>query len=397
MIRQTRLLAAGVAMAAISVGGVAQAEEKPELPRSMVWTAYDLGSSGYAEASGIANALQQNFDTRVRIIPAGTSIGRILPLTTGQASYGYLANEAFFAAEGSYDFADRQWGPQDIRIALGRPATNGLATAGNAGIETIEDFRGKRVGYVRGNPSVNVKTDAALAFGGLTRDDVEVVWYGSYGPMKTAVIAGQLDAFSSVTTSANVREIEASPRGITWPEFSPDNEAGWDNMLSIISFAEPRRETVGAGISEENPRWLFGYRYPMITSYANKPADEVYNLVKAIDMSFDDFKNTTGSSVNWRVQDSGLPPYDAPGHEGAIRYMQEKGWWTDEAQAWQDARLERLEAVRAAWNAAIDEFEDWRAEQVAAGESVDTEVAWLEFWAEYRHEHLGDVLVDYTN
>lgn len=42
----------------------------------MVWSAYDLGSSGYAEATGIANALKQNYGTRIRIVPAGTSIGR---------------------------------------------------------------------------------------------------------------------------------------------------------------------------------------------------------------------------------------------------------------------------------------------------------------------------------
>ena len=47
-----------------------------ELPKSMVWSAYDLGSSGYAEATGIANALKQNYGTRIRIVPAGTSIGR---------------------------------------------------------------------------------------------------------------------------------------------------------------------------------------------------------------------------------------------------------------------------------------------------------------------------------
>ena len=100
-----------------------------KLPRSMVWSAYDLGSSGYAEASGIANALQKKHPTRIRIVPAGTSIGRLLPMATGKVKYGYLANEVFFAAEGTYDFADLAWGPQDLRIVLGRPATVGLAVA----------------------------------------------------------------------------------------------------------------------------------------------------------------------------------------------------------------------------------------------------------------------------
>ena len=52
-----------------------------EVPKRLVFTSYDFGSSGFAQASGIANALKQTFGTRVRIIPSGTSIGRILPLT----------------------------------------------------------------------------------------------------------------------------------------------------------------------------------------------------------------------------------------------------------------------------------------------------------------------------
>ncbi|MGZ0190594.1 MAG: TAXI family TRAP transporter solute-binding subunit, partial [Alphaproteobacteria bacterium] len=52
---------------------------EPKLPSTMVWTAYDLGSSGYAEATGMANAFKNRYGTRIRIIPAGTSIGRMLP------------------------------------------------------------------------------------------------------------------------------------------------------------------------------------------------------------------------------------------------------------------------------------------------------------------------------
>ena len=110
-----RLFATTLAAALIS--GAAYAEA-PKLPRSMVWTAYDLGSSGHAEATGIANAIKKNYNTRVRIIPSGTSIGRMLPMVTGKAKYGFLANEAFFAAEGTYDFAARGTAGQQVMFPL---------------------------------------------------------------------------------------------------------------------------------------------------------------------------------------------------------------------------------------------------------------------------------------
>jgi len=382
-----RLLATTLA-ATVLASGTAFAEE-PKLPRTMVWSAYDLGSSGYAEATGIANALKENYNTRIRIVPAGTSIGRMLPMVTGKVTYGFLANEAFFAVEGTYDFATEQWGPQNIRIVLGRLASNGLATAGDIGVKSISDLKGKRIGFVKGNPSVNVKNDAYLAFGGLTRDDVEMVWFGSYNAMKTAVLANQLDAFGSVTTSANMREIESSPRGLTWPPFPPDEQEGWERMEKVVSFLSQYRETEGAAISEENPVNLVGYRYPMMTVYQDAATtDEVYNLIKAIDLSYDDFKNTTSTSFNWELEKAGRPPYDAPAHEGTIRYLKEKDLWRDEDQAWQEKRLDRLSKVMTAWEEAQAEFHDWRAAEKEKGNSVDVEEAWLEFWEKAREEKL---------
>ena len=145
--------------AALLTGGIARAN----LPETSVWTAYDLGSSGYAEASGIADAIMKKHPMRVRIVPSGTSIGRLLPLKQGRASYGFLATELYFAAEATYDFAVPTWGPQDVRIALARPAGGGLACAGDIGIKQMADLRGRRIGYVKGNPSVNVRAPTPIS------------------------------------------------------------------------------------------------------------------------------------------------------------------------------------------------------------------------------------------
>tara|TARA_R110002074_G_scaffold243419_1_gene415164 strand:- start:2197 stop:3348 length:1152 start_codon:yes stop_codon:yes gene_type:complete len=375
-------------LAAVMAAGAAYAAD-PELPRSMVWSAYDLGSSGYAEATGIANALKKNYNTRIRIVPAGTSIGRMLPMVTGKVKYGFLANEAFFSAEGTYDFETEQWGPQDIRIVMGRVASVGFAVAADAGVKEISDLKGKRIGYVKGNPSVNVKNDAYLAFGGVTRDDVEVVWFGSYSAMKTAVLANQLDAFGSVPGSANMREIEASPRGLYWPQFPAENKEGWKKVKDVISFAAPVKETRGAAMSKDDPKWLVGYRYPMITVYQKAvTTDEVYNLIKAIDLSYDDYKNTTSSSADWALEKAARPPYDAPAHEGTIRYMKEKELWRPEDQAWHDERLARLNTLLTAWEDAQADFHDFRAAEREKGNKVDASEAWPEYWAKARMEAL---------
>ncbi len=359
--------------AALLAAGTARAK----LPSTSVWTAYDLGSSGYAEASGIADAIMKKQPMRVRIVPSGTSIGRLLPLRQGRANYGFLANELYFATEATYDFAVPSWGPQDVRVVLARPASAALATAGDIGVKEMKDLRGKRIGYVRGNPSVNVKTDAYIAFGGLTRADVQEVWFGSYNAMKTAVINNQLDAFASVTTSGNMREIEASPRGLTYPPFPLSDTAGWERIRKVADFFEPFRETVGAGISPGKPVDLIGFRYPIISTYANTDADEVYALTKAIDESMDIIRAITGSAGNWAPSMAGKPPADAPWHEGAIRYLKEHGIWKAEHQAWQDQRLARLRRIQAGWAEAQKSF---------TGQGDD---AWVKHWEQHRVEKLG--------
>ena len=74
--------AVGGLMALCGAGVSAQ-----ELPNTMVWTSYDVGSAGYAEASAIADAFGKEFGTRVRIQPSGSGIGRLQPLLQGRADY----------------------------------------------------------------------------------------------------------------------------------------------------------------------------------------------------------------------------------------------------------------------------------------------------------------------
>jgi len=379
--RRTALASLAGALAAPAIGHA-------RLPDNSVWTAYDLGSSGYVEASAIAEAMMKTSSMKVRIVPSGTSIGRLLPLKQGRATYGFLANELYFASEGTYDFAAPSWGPQDVRVVLARPMSNGLCFAKDTGAKTMADIKGRRIGYVKGNPSVNVKNAGYLAFANLTEKDIVPVWFGSYNAMKTAVINNQLDGFSSISTSANSREIEASPRGLIWLPFPAADKEGWARMRKVLDFLEPRVETLGAGIPPGGVE-LIGMRYPMITCYASTPANEVYAICKAVEENMPAITAATGTGDTWHPRHSGLPRADGPWHEGTIRYMKDKGWWTDEAQKWQDARLARQNRLIAAWGQAQTAFKAHVAAEAAKGNKVEGDEAWEKFWMEFREKALA--------
>ncbi|WP_082828809.1 TAXI family TRAP transporter solute-binding subunit [Tistrella mobilis] len=344
------------------------------LPRTMVWATYDVGSSGYAEASAIADAMGRETGVRVRITPSGTSIGRLLPLKTRRAQYGWLANELYFATEGLYDFAAREWGPQDLRVVAGRPSTFGLAAAADAGIATIEDLRGKRVPRIKANPSINIKVEAIMAFGGLTWDDVQVVDMPSYGAALRALVDGDVDAAGSTPTAATLYELESSPRGLSWVPMPPDNDRGWAAIRSVASFFAPAMATQGAGISPERPAQIFSVRYPMITVYADTDDQEVYAFIKALDETYGLYAKATPAMPHWKLSEAGTTPADAPFHPGAVRYLKDIGVWTEADQAWNDQRLARLQAVEKAW-------------QTASEEAMDKGMSdqdWSAFWTEKR-------------
>ncbi len=383
--------ALGVTTAAAVIGlaswGPAYADG---LPKSMVWSSYDLGSAGHTEATGMANALQSKYPVRIRIVPSGTSIGRMLPMVTGRVRYGFLGNEAYFSSEATFDFAAKQWGPQDVRVLMGRPSPIGMATSrcDERSIKTVADLKGLKIGYVKGNPSVNVKNDAMLAFGGLTRDDVEPIWFGGWGQQLPAILAGQIDVMNNVPTSGQARQIEASPGGLCWPEMPADDTAGWKRAQAVAGFLKPIMATAGAGLSEEHPRAMAGYRYPILTTYATTPDDEVYALMEALHATFEGYKSTTAASQGWAMDIGARPPYDAPTHAGAVKFLQEIGVWQPEDQAWNEARLARATKVQAAWDDAVAAFDAWRVDQKAKGTKVNGDDAWPEYWENWRAKHL---------
>ncbi|GGG43887.1 C4-dicarboxylate ABC transporter [Caldovatus sediminis] len=347
--RRTFGLAGAAAAGALARPAIAQPRPLPDLPSTMVWSVYDVGSTGYVEASAIADAMGRAYGTRVRLQPSGTSIGRVLPLRQGRASHGWLANELFFAVEGLYEYAAPDWGPQEFRTLCGRVNGFSVVATRESGITRPEHLRGKRFAFVPANSSVNIKVEPVLAFAGLTWNDVQLVQFPSYVASLRALIEGRADAAGAAPATAVLRELEASPRGISWVELDPQNARGWQAAQRAVPFVEPFQETVGAGLSQQNPAWVMGYRYPMITVKTETREEEVYALMKAVHETFDLYKDVNPIMPRWEMRLAGTPPMDAAFHPGARRYLQDVGIWTPEHEQWQERTLRRHEAIKRAW------------------------------------------------
>ena len=325
---------------------------EPNFPRTMSWSAYNLGTTGYNQAVAIGKALKDNYDVNLRVLPGKNDVSRLLPLQRGRVQFSANGVATYFGQEGVFQFAGKTWGPMPLRMVMAShgESNQALGVADDLGIKTYADLRGKRVPYVRGAPALNVTTEAFLACGGLTWDDVERVDFPGYSAMWTGVVNGQVDAAYATTVSGPTRKLEASPRGIFWPPAPHDDEGCWERMDTVVPFMQKHVATRGAAISVDNPHEGATYPYPMLITLADQDEQLVFDLARAIDVHYEEYKNADPGSIGWAMERQNFQ-WVVPFHDGSVRYFQSIGVWSDEAQAHNQRLIERQDVLAQAWQA----------------------------------------------
>ena len=359
--------------------GTAIAGDDVKLPKMMHWSCYDVGAGGYIQTSAVADGLLKKYGVKVRLMPGGSDMSRILALKTRRVEMSFLGNGAFFAAEGLYDFSTYEWGPQDIRVVIAPTATHCLWSTETSGIKDLKDAKGRRVAWIIGSPGINVKTTAYLAFANLTWDDVEKVEFASFGACINGLVEGSVDVIMG-TPVGGIIKAAASPKGAHLLELYADDTEGWARLQKKAPFLSPVKESKGVDIEKGHPKDVALIRFPVGIAYADTDPDLIYNFLKAVDQSYDIYKDSHQNMPHWEIHQSGKPPADAPFHEGAIRYLKEIGVWTAKDQAWNDAALAHLKKVQAAWEDAVN---------LAQTQKIKSD-DFKEFWLKERAKALGE-------
>lgn len=350
------ILVGGAAAAALLPHGLALAQGKGDikLPRTLVWTAYDVGASGYAQAVGIGAVLKNATGTNLRVLPGKNDVSRLAPLRENTAQFSATGSDNIYSQEAVFTFGEREWGPQPIRISLlnfADGAAVALAVTADSGIKTLKDVKGKRVAWVRGAPALNQAVTSMLAFAGLTWDDVIKVEFGGHGPAVDGMVNNEVDAFNNATFSALNQKIAASPRGLYFPPVPHSDEEGWKRLRSVVPWYEKHVATDGHGIPKTGQE-MAGAAYPVLVTYDRTAADVVYNVVKAMHLHYDDYKASAPGSNGWamdRQKFSAFVPY----HDGAVRYFKEIGAWPKGQDEVQARTLLRQKTLQDAWAAFV--------------------------------------------
>ncbi len=348
MFARSKLLALGVGTLVMAAGSAFADDIK--LPAQMTWTAYGTTSTGYQQSVAIGNVLKKKYGMQLNIKTGKNDVARMLPLKARKADFCSCGVAFYFAHEGVFMFGKKNWGPQQISMSFASigGAGIGLGVAKDTGVKAYKDLKGKRIAWVRGAPALNQNATSFLAFGGLTWDDVKKVEFGGWKDSINGIINGQVDAGIMSTVSPHAKRIEASPRGLIFPNMDHNDKAAWQRMNKVAPWAQPHKATAGATLSKETPWSGSGYFYPVLISNNDLDADTVYNLVKAMDKSHGDFAGTAPGVDGWH-RDRQNFQWVVPWHPGAVKYWKEAGKWSDAAQAHNDKLMKRQGVLAAAW------------------------------------------------
>lgn len=347
LLRHAAGLAIATALLPIASVGVAN---DVQLPPSMAWTAFGTGAGSHAQMVSLANTLNNEYGTTVRIVPADTTVARVLPLRTGQIDICGCGGSMPHIFEGMTDFAAPEWGPQPLRVILAATQDSALtlAVAGDQNAQTPSDLRGKRIAYIQGSDAMNILSEAYLAYGGLTWDDVVQVPVSGYKAAFDAILSGRADAAPTVSTSGLAQRVAASPRGLSWLSLDPENAQAWERFNDVLPAMQPHKMKIGAGLTNGEAVDSSGQPFPGLVAMASFDADTAYNLVKALTESYEDYADAVPGNEGFALGRRNLQ-WAVPLHEGAVRYYREIGQWTPQMQAHQERLLERESVLATAW------------------------------------------------
>ena len=328
--------------------------DEVKLSKTVTLTAYDSTSIGFAMAVSIGNALKDKYGADVRVIPAGNDVARLQPVKSGRAVAAVTGNGIFFAQEGVFEFAVKEWGPQPLRmmISSGSCGTISLGVAKDTGVKEMKDLRGKRIGNVIGAPALNQSSLALIAFADLSPKDETLVWFSSYGAMMKGLLNNEVDAALASNFGGPMKELEASPRGVMFPQTPHSDKAGWARLQRVAPFYMPHVSTCGVGATKEKPADFSYYPYPIITTYASSSFDQIYSLTKAIIQTYPAYKDSAPGAEGFAVERQSLS-WVVPLHEGAIKAIREAGVWKPEHEAHQTAMVKRQRVLGEAWTSYI--------------------------------------------
>jgi TRAP transporter TAXI family solute receptor len=314
-----RLLAAVAAVLSIATPASAQVLTLGTNPQ---------GSQIFSAGAAVAKVATEKLKMQLRVQPMAGSSTYIPLINTGEVDFGVANVEettSSIAGRGQYEGKPNP-NLRLVTVLFQLPVS--ILVAGDSPAKSIKDLKGMRVGGgFAGQTIGRVLTDALLASGGLTINDVRTVPVVNLFQAVEVLGKGNLDAAVIGPGTGQIQQanLDLSSRGgvrFLGVDASPEALAAMRKYIAAKTFmVDPLPQFVGV----QQPTRFLGYSMFLLAS--NKVPDAtVYNLVKMLNGSREDLVKIT--PVLQRFDPKSMSENVAgTWHPGAIKFYGEVGQW----------------------------------------------------------------------
>ena len=271
----------------------------------------------------LVNKDRKDHGIRCSVESTGGSIYNINTIREGELEFGVAQSDwQYHAYNGSSRF-EEQGAFEDLRAVFSvHPEPFTVVARADAGIETFEDLKGKRVNI--GNPGSGQRgtMEVVMEAMGWTTDDFELATELKAAEQSAALCDNQIDAmvYTVGHPSGSIQEATTACDSVL---VTVDND-----VIRQLVEERPyyRMATIPGGMYRGNPDDVttFGVGATFVTS-AGVSEDAVYTVVKAVFENFEDFKGLHPAFAVLEMEQMVQDGLSAPLHAGAETYYREAG------------------------------------------------------------------------
>lgn len=269
----------------------------------------------------LVNANRSEHGIRCSVESTGGSVYNTNSINNGELDLGIVQSDVQYNAYNGEKQFDQPI--EKLRAVFSvHPEPLTVVARADAGVETFEDLRGKKVNV--GNPGSGQRAtmEVLLEEMGWTMDDFSLASELKASEMASALCDNEIDAFAYVVghPSGAIEEATTSCDAVI---VTVDNDATASLVEENPYYS---MATIPGGMYRGNDEdtTTFGVRATFVSS-TDTPPDVIYQVVKAVFESFDEFKSLHPAFAVLQKEEMVSASLSAPLHEGAERYYREAG------------------------------------------------------------------------
>jgi TRAP transporter TAXI family solute receptor len=329
-----------------------------EWPSNIIIGTSGIGSSNYAQTVAWAAVLEQQTGSKVRVVPFEGDPTRVSWVKQGSLDMTVTsAGDLPDIIRGQSGTATRDGGPFQVRVLwLASMSPGGLMVRADSDIHTIYDIKpGTKVAMCTVTPATIAVIDALLAWVQLSREDVQIVPFGSWDANVRSVEEGKADVCYTTANNPIVYESAGGPHGIRILEL-PAKE----DPEGAARFLEWRPTTIFGEITQ-GPEEVLGVSSSLSPFCyfvrADFDPDLAYHLAKWFDESWEDYKDKDARNETMSIDSfRGFLDYSfLPIHDSTIKYLKEQGKWQAADDTRNQNNIDIVTMYEEAYTAAIAE------------------------------------------